>query len=188
MPELLRSIARAVWHTIEFNLLCLHRKDVYLRKKGAIIGDGCNLIPDLANFGSEPYLIRIGDRVTITAGVRLVTHDASTRLFRDRYPNMNARFGNLYGPIRIGSNCFVGVNTVLLPNTVIGDNSIVGAGAVVKGEFPAESVIAGVPARRIGSLDEYIASVQEKMIPLQAQTEDELRRELLERFNGDQGR
>lgn len=182
MLNIVSGFSRHLWQFVDFNLLCLHQKDVYLRKHGALIGVACNLITDITNFATEPYLIRIGDNVTITAGVKFITHDASTRLFRYRFSSMNSRFGNLFGPIVIGNNCFIGVDTILLPDTIIGDNCIVGAGAVVKGKFPENSVIVGVPARRVSSLDEYIEKVQYKMLDIRAQTHDELRQELLEHF------
>ena len=57
-------------------------------------------------------------------------------------------------PIRIGKNCFVGCNAIILKGTVLGDGCVVGAGAVVAGEFESNSVIVGNPARvirRIGA-------------------------------------
>lgn len=41
----------------------------------------------------------------------------------------------------IGKNCWIGANTVILRGTKLGDNCVVGAGSVIKGEFPANSVI-----------------------------------------------
>ena len=53
--------------------------------------------------------------------------------------------------IRIGNNCWIGAKVTILDGAVIGDGSIVAAGAVVRGVFPANSVIGGVPARIIKS-------------------------------------
>ncbi len=47
------------------------------------------------------------------------------------------------------------MNSVILLNTEIGDNCIIAAGSVVKGKYENNSVIAGVPARRIASVEEY---------------------------------
>ena len=55
-------------------------------------------------------------------------------------------------PIEIGKNCFIGCNALILKGTRLGDNCVVGAGAVVCGEFEADSVIAGNPARVIRKL------------------------------------
>jgi hypothetical protein len=101
-------------------------------------------------FGSEPELITIGDHVGIGAGTGFVTHDGCVRIFEDEYPDIQ-----VLGTITIGNNVVVGVNVVLLPGTVIGDDSVVGAGAVVRGTFPSGSVIAGVPARVIGTMESY---------------------------------
>jgi acetyltransferase-like isoleucine patch superfamily enzyme len=48
--------------------------------------------------------------------------------------------------IRIGKNCFIGCNSIILKGTVLGDNCVVGAGAVVSGQFEDNCVIAGNPA------------------------------------------
>lgn len=51
--------------------------------------------------------------------------------------------------IRIGKNCFIGCNSIILKGTVLGDGCVVGAGAVVSGKFEDNCVIAGNPARII---------------------------------------
>ncbi len=107
-------------------------------------------------FGSEPELITIGDHVGIGAGTGFVTHDGCVRIFEDEYPDIQ-----VLGAITIGNNVVVGVNVVLLPGTIIGDDSVVGAGAVVRGTFPPGSVIGGVPARVIGSMESY----RQNMLP-----------------------
>ena len=52
-------------------------------------------------------------------------------------------------PIKIGKDCFIGCNSIILKGTVLGDGCVVGAGAVVSGRFEAGSVIAGNPAKVI---------------------------------------
>lgn len=54
--------------------------------------------------------------------------------------------------IKIGNNIWVGAKVTFLDGCIIGDNSVVAAGAVVSGEFPANSVIGGVPAKILKSL------------------------------------
>lgn len=48
--------------------------------------------------------------------------------------------------IRIGKNCFIGCNAILLKGTVLGDGCVIGAGAVVCGKFDDNCVIVGNPA------------------------------------------
>ena len=55
--------------------------------------------------------------------------------------------------IHIGSNCFLGCNSIILKGTELGDGCVVGAGAVVCGKFEANSVIAGNPAKIIRRLE-----------------------------------
>ena len=55
-------------------------------------------------------------------------------------------------PIVIGNNVWIGQRSIISPGVKIGDNSIVSAGAVVISEVPANAIVAGNPARKIGSL------------------------------------
>ncbi|MDP3972635.1 MAG: acyltransferase [Candidatus Nanopelagicales bacterium] len=57
--------------------------------------------------------------------------------------------GIVKAPVRIGPDCWIGVKATVLRGTVIGHGSVLAANSVAKGEFPPESVIAGVPARVI---------------------------------------
>lgn len=53
--------------------------------------------------------------------------------------------------IRIGCNCWIGAKVTILDGAEIGDGCIVAAGAVVRGKFPPNSIIGGVPAKIIKS-------------------------------------
>lgn len=106
-----------------------------------------------AMFGSEPYLITIGQNVEITAGVVFITHDGAAwtlRRFDEKYKNLD-----VVGPIKIGDNVFIGNNAIILPGVTIGDNVVIGAGSVVTKSIPSNSVAAGNPCRVIRSLEEY---------------------------------
>ena len=90
-------------------------------------------------FGSEPYLIEIGNNVTITRGVSFVNHDGGVGLLRQDYPGIN-----IYGKIIIGNNVFIGINSIIFPNVHIGNNVIIGAGSLVTKNIPDNSIAAGV--------------------------------------------
>lgn len=162
----------------------LYGKENYLRKLGVRIGNDCEILTPIINFGSEPWLVSIGDRVTITHGVKMVTHDASTRLFRARHPGMNRRFGNKFGPICIGSDVFVGVNSIILPGVTIGDNVVIGAGSVVNKDVRSGVVVAGVPAKELCTLQEYERKCVDSTVAINAQTYTELRDELTAMYFG----
>lgn len=180
------SILRTFWERFIFfwNYLLRFRGDhvAYLRFIGVKIGEGCLISASVHNFGTEPWLIEIGDKVSITDGVIFLTHDGSSRLFRKKIAGMNPQYGNRFGAIRIGNNCFIGVNAIIMPGITIGSGSIVGAGSVVTNDVPQNSVVAGNPARLICTLDEYIERYQLKSIPAQAQDRKTLRRELTKIF------
>ncbi len=118
------------------------------RQYGAMVGEGCAIIP--TDLGQEPYLVKIGNHVTIASGVKFITHNGAAWLFRDQIPDMQ-----LYGTIIIEDNCVIGENAILMPNTHIGVNSVIGAGSVVMSEIPPNSVAMGVPARVMGSTDKF---------------------------------
>lgn len=125
----------------------------YLRKQGARIGDGCSIASNVS-FGSEPYLINIGDNVRLTERVRLITHDGGVWVVRhimDEFKDVD-----LFGKITIGNNVHVGVDSVIMPGVTIGNNVVIGCCAVVTHDIPDNSVAAGTPARVIESIDEYI--------------------------------
>ena len=121
------------------------------RKLGVTIGNNCRL-NDFPSWGSEPWLITLGEHVEVSTKVSFITHDGATWCFRDkeRYKNVIR-----YGKIVIKDNSFIGANSTILPGVTIGPNSIVGAASVVTKDVEPDSVYAGVPAKRICSLDEY---------------------------------
>ncbi len=104
---------------------------------------GKNVAPYLANSGGC-YIqgintIFIGDYCMIAPGVKIISanHDIADYSKHDKTVN----------PIRIGNNCWLGANCIILPGVELGDNVIVGAGAVVTKSFPENVIIGGNPAK-----------------------------------------
>lgn len=126
----------------------------YARKKGVIVGENCRLY--IKSWGSEPFLISMGDNVTITSGVKLITHDGSTCLVKNTKGKRYQRFA----PIKIGSNVFIGVNSIVMPGVTIGSNIVIGAGSVVTKDIPDNSVAIGVPAKVVSSFADYQTKIQ----------------------------
>ena len=56
-------------------------------------------------------------------------------------------------PVVIGKNVWVGANSIILPGVTVGENAIVAAGSVVTKDVPANTLVGGVPARFIKTLD-----------------------------------
>ena len=130
---------------------------------GKPVGEGFGLFPPFyADFGKN---ITIGKNVFINAdckfqdqggifiddgalighGVVLATlnHDLDPEKSQQLHP----------APIRIGKRVWIGANATVTQGVTIGDNSVVAAGAVVNKDVPANTIVGGVPAKIIKTID-----------------------------------
>ena len=133
-------------------LLASEQTYVNILKRGGKIGKNC-IIDKTAEFGTEPYLISIGDNVRITKGVRFITHDGS--LWVPRNLGLVDKKADFFGKIVIGNNVNIGWNAIIMPGVQIGDNCIIAAGAIVTKNIPDNSVAVGMPAKVLESVQEY---------------------------------
>jgi acetyltransferase-like isoleucine patch superfamily enzyme len=124
----------------------------FLRKQGVKIGERCEIYAT-ASFGSEPYLISLGDHVRVNSGVNFVTHDGGVWVLRDLDENL--KNADMFGKITVGNNVHIGTNAIIMPGVNIGNNCIIGCGAIVTKSIPDNSIAVGIPARVIESIDEY---------------------------------
>lgn len=136
---------------IIFRFSGFEKRAKLLRKSGVLIGKNSEIYADV-NFGSEPYLVELGDNVRITSGCKLITHDGGVWVLRNLKKLENA---DLFGKIKIGNNVHIGMNSIIMPNVNIGENCIIGCGAIVTKDIPNNSVAVGVPARVIENIDTY---------------------------------
>ena len=133
------------------------------------------------SWGTEPWIITLGKNVHITSGVKFITHDGGTLLYRNIIPDLE-----ITKPIRIGDNVYIGNNVIILPGVTIGNNVVIGAGAVVSRDIPENSVAVGVPAKVIKTADEYLNKLQVESIHLGHLKGQEKDRALME-YYGYQG-
>ena len=101
-------------------------------------------------------LIRIHDNVRIASNVTFATHDI-THYMLNNMPGSSGEYNETVGCIEIMDNVFIGANVTIVGNVRIGPNAIVAAGAVVTKDVPPDSVVGGVPAGKICSLEAYIS-------------------------------
>ena len=154
----------------------------YWRKRGARIGENCYIVSSVS-FGSEPFLVTVGDHVRLTSDVQLITHDGGVWVLRELYPELKDI--DVFGRIKLGNNIHIGVSTIIMPGVTIGDNSIIGAGAVVTKDIPANSIAVGVPARVIKTLDEYIDKNEHRFEHTKGMSLEEKRAYLIKKYGTD---
>ena len=146
---------------------------------GVKVGKNVSIIGDI-HYSSEPYLISIGDNTTISFECALVTHDAATRVIRN-LPDGDKETV-IYGPIKIGSNCFIGARTMILPNVTIGDNTIIGSYSLVNKDIPSNVVAAGNPCKVICTLDEYRKKHKDDFLYIVSMKPEQKKEYLLKKF------
>ena len=133
----------------------------YARKIGVTVGQDCELL-NVVSYGSEPWLITIGNHVRLAGGrgVAFITHEGAhwvlKGLDKEKYKDIIG-----YGRITIKDNVFIGSGTTILRGVTIGENVVVGACSLVNKSLAPNAVYAGVPAKRICSLEEWEAKVME---------------------------
>lgn len=133
-----------------------------------IVGSHCNICDQLAT--SEPYLIEIGDNVTISAGVSLITHDNSIS-------KVISGKTDLFGKIIIGNNCFIGNRSIIMYGVQLADIIIVASGSVVTKSFLERGIIiGGNPARVIGHVDTFGEKNREEALNLDIIPKKDLKR------------
>lgn len=137
-------------------------------KKGIVIGYSTS-IGAYSHIKVSGSLINLGDGIEIGnhvgigefahiggAGGVLIGDDTIIGAYFSVHPE-NHRFDDIDQPIRlqgvthqgivVGNGCWIGAKVTLLDGTKIGNGCVVAAGAVVRGEFPNNAVIGGVPAK-----------------------------------------
>lgn len=149
-------------------------KRAMLRLAGAKVGRNVRCVSSVRTYVGG--LLTIGDEVWIGHSTLFIGGDASITIGDncDIAPQVTFATGThkieqtgfkVAGdgyslPISVGDGCWIGVRATILGGTTIGPRSIVAAGSVVRGIFPSDSLIGGVPARIIKSLRE-VSSVDE---------------------------
>lgn len=109
---------------------------------GANVHLGVGVLLDMCH----GHLITIEDDAVIATGTRILTHDSAG----------NRRNGLTWvAPVRVGRRAFVGADSLILPGVTIGPDAIVAAGSVVVDDVASHTVVAGTPARVIGTVADF---------------------------------
>ena len=169
---------KRLWQTF---CLCLipsaTKRAAYLRRHGVFAGMGEDCLFMGRIVPLYPELIRFGRNVSVASKVTFVTHDVTHRVL-NRSPRVRELLGEeaagrkiaeRKGCIEVGDDVFLGAGSLILPDVRIGSQVILGAGSVVTKDIPSGSVAAGVPAKVIGSFDEFARKAASSARPATAE-------------------
>lgn len=129
----------------------------FIRRHGGLhgMGEGCSILP--GTVFADPALVRLGNNVHFST-CTLIGHDGSVAMLNRAY---GAKLDSV-GKIDVRDNVFIGYQAVVMPNVTIGPNAIVAAGAVVTKDVAEGDIVAGVPARPIGRVDDFVGKLRRK--------------------------
>lgn len=144
------------------NLVGLYSRTIIVtRAPGAeiVIGDNVGISGTTIYARSK---IKIGENTCIGGNAKILDNDFHPIEVESRNKLLHDSNGGNSElipakPIKIGKNCFIGCNSIILKGTILGDGCVVGAGAIVSGKFEDNCVIAGNPARVIKKLKEEVS-------------------------------
>ncbi|MCH5210532.1 MAG: sugar O-acetyltransferase [Oscillospiraceae bacterium] len=143
------------------------RRAKMLKEMFAEIGEDCYIEPPFysnwggrnVHFGNHVYAnfnltlvddthIYVGDYTMFGPNVTVATagHPVLPELRQEGY--------QYNFPVRIGKNCWIGANAVIVPGVTIGDNVVIGAGSVVTKDIPSNVVAVGNPCRVLRDIGE----------------------------------
>lgn len=139
------------------NLFDWKEKGEFFAGKGVTIYDSTTIVGDV-KIGDYTWIgpfcsldgnggLSIGSYSSISLGCQLLTHDTV------KWALSGGKAAHEYAGTWIGNYCFLGSYVVVLKGVTIGDHCVIGAGAVVTKDVSNNSIIAGVPARRIGKVE-----------------------------------
>ena len=126
----------------------------YLRSNGMAIGNNTviyspnNCVIDQ----TRPWMIEIGDNVSITTGVTFLTPGYDWSVFKGMYGDVLGSAGR----VKIGNNVFIGMNSTILKGVTIGNNVVIGANSLINKNVPDNSVVVGNPQRIVCDIDSYL--------------------------------
>lgn len=126
----------------------------YLRSLGMAIGD--NTVIYSPNYcvidQTRPWMIEIGNNVSITTGVTILTHGYDWSVFKGMYGDVLGSAGR----VKIGDNVFIGMHSTILKGVTIGDNVVIGANSLISKDVPDNCVVVGNPQRVVCDIDSYL--------------------------------
>lgn len=117
--------------------------------ESAKIGLGSVIAPNAALMAG----VSIGEHVLINTGA-VVSHDVTIADYATISPGVA-----IGGHVSVECGVFVGIGATLRDRITIGSGAVIGAGSVVLGSVEPYTVVVGVPARTIGTVDDWLMQI-----------------------------
>ena len=126
----------------------------HLRAQGMVIGENTVIYSPkhCVIDGTRPWMIEIGNNVSITEGVTILTHGYDWSVFKGMYGDVLGSAGR----VKIGDNVFIGMNSTILKGVTIGNNVVIGANSLINKDVPDNCVVVGNPQRVVCDIDSYL--------------------------------
>lgn len=167
-----RMLAQALANRLPY-LSAPRLRTALLRRGGIAIGEGTVVLGPVRLWGGAPLTIgrsctingpvavncdatvTIGDRVHIGNDVLIVT------VSHEIGPSSHRCGPTVAAPVTIGDGCWIAAGATILPGVTVGPGSVVAAGAVVARDVPPDTLVGGVPARALRTLEHPPAETAE---------------------------
>ena len=156
-PEEIVAIGSFVDRISEYLELCRLQ---HLKTKLAVCGEDVRFYLRVSIV--NPEKVKIGDHTHLGEGVHLIgggnltigqwcqiANNSIITTSGHRVDGGHYYSRIVFKDVEIGNNVWIGSNSIILPGVKVGENSVIGAGAVVTKDVPANSIVAGVPAKII---------------------------------------
>lgn len=173
-PSLANKLRRGVWQIVyrlvfRFTPVPLHGwRRFVLRLFGARIGRGCAIYPSVRIWA--PWNLRTQRSVTIGPMVNIYNVAAveigegaivsqGGHLCTATHDHLSEDFSLMTGPIIVGPNAWIAADAFVAPGVVIGRSAVIGARSTVTRPVPEYSIVAGSPAKVIGTRPETARNV-----------------------------
>lgn len=140
-------------------------REIFSKLTGKPVNDTLNIFPPFYTDGGKN--ITIGNHVFFNSGCKfqdqggiiiddgaLLGHNVVLATL-NHCMNPEQRANLEPAPIHIGKNVWIGANAMVLPGVTIGDGAVIAAGAIVTKDVPANSIVGGIPAKKIKNVPQH---------------------------------
>lgn len=145
---------RGIFHVLAMNAPHERLSILFYRMRGTKIGKNVYIDRGVFIESWRPHLVTIKDNAEIGPKAIIIAIDSS-------YNTISKDIPILYGNVTVERNAYIGAGAIILPGVTIGEYSIVAAGAVVTKDVPPRTVVAGVPAKTIKTIEEGLSQFED---------------------------